>query len=231
MLLQYSAPAVDITSTICTGSGLLSNHSCYNIIVFQVGKMKKDTFTVSPESISHVKQSQLTPRKGIEATMVGLGLVTATTRTAFRFNNQKKLQLDDFVLRFACLALVASQIFTHVKKEAFFRIDANIHDLNHLNLINDPEAFARRILTARKGLFACFAFSWTSIFAVKICFLLFFYQMITRLQRLILYWKVTFGITLILWAFCISEAFIACPLPRFPVIKSALPHTTNSTPF
>ena len=164
-------------------------------------------------------------------TVFGLDLVTATTRTAFRFHSQKKLHLDDFVLMFAFLALVASQILHYVKLEAIFGVETRFHDLNPLNLLNHPEAFYRQVLTLQQIVFACFALTWTSIFAVKFCFLLFFYQMITRLQRLILSWKVTFGMTIILWAFCISEIFISCPNFGPGAGKLALPYPPNSTPF
>lgn len=135
---------------------------------------------------------------------------------------------------FACLTFLASQILLYVKVEDVFGVETRINDLNPLNLafiIKNPEAFYRQIVKVQKIMFACFALTWTSIFAVKFCFLLFFYQMITRLRRLILAWRVIFGITILFWAFCTSEIYISCPHFGLPACKSTRPHSFYSAPY
>lgn len=145
-----------------------------------------------------------------------------------RFQSSRRLHLDDFVLMFACLTFVASQILLYVKLKDVFGVESRIHDLNPVNLafiLNNPEAFYRQVVKVQKIMFACFALNWTSIFAIKFCFLLFFYQMITRLRRLILAWRVIFGITILFWAFCTSEIYISCPHIGISACKLALPHS------
>lgn len=133
-----------------------------------------------------------------------------------RYHFQRKLQADDFVLMIACLTLTASQIMLYVPSiDDIYWMEALILDHSPQILVSiskDPEAFYRRISKLQRMQFSSFALTWTSIFAVKICFLLFFHQMITRLRRLILAWRVIFGVTIFFWVLCICAVFINCPL-------------------
>lgn len=133
-----------------------------------------------------------------------------------RYHSQRQLQPDDYVLIFACLTLIASQIMLYIPNiDDIYWIEALILYPSPqilASISKDPEAFYRRISNLQRMQFSSFALTWTSIFAVKICFLLFFHQMITRLQRWILAWRVIFGITIFFWALCICAIFINCPL-------------------
>lgn len=133
-----------------------------------------------------------------------------------RYHSQRQLQPDDYVLIFACLTLIASQIMLYIPNiDDIYWIEALILYPSPqilASISKDPEAFYRRISKLQRMQFSSFALTWTSIFAVKICFLLFFHQMITRLQRWILAWRVIFGITIFFWALCICAIFINCPL-------------------
>lgn len=132
-----------------------------------------------------------------------------------RYHSQKQLQPDDYVLMFACLTLVASQIMLYIPNiDDIFWIEALIlyPSPQILDSISeDPKAFYRRISRLQRMQFSSFALTWTSIFAVKICFLLFFHQLVTRLRRWILAWRIIFGITILFWALCIGAIFINCP--------------------
>lgn len=137
--------------------------------------------------------------KGITGTLFGLSIITATTRTATRFQSQW-LCLDDLMLIFACLMLIASQILLYMMMETIYYDEALLLNRNPQTLalaFEDPEAFYRRILRFRQISFSFLALNWTTVFAVKICFLLFFHRIITRLKRLALAWKVIFGITIL----------------------------------
>ena len=52
---------------------------------------------------------------------------------------------------------------------------------------------------------------WLCVFAVKFCYLFFFRQLIDRLRRIIIYWKITLALTFIACVFNASASFIACP--------------------
>ena len=166
--------------------------------------------------------------------MVGLALVTGTARTVTQFRSQRRLYLDDFILILACLTLIASQILLYVftidamfRQESIFPYPTNLPKLL-ASVSNSPEVVYRQKLKFQKILFACLALTWTSIFAVKICFLLFFYPIIKRLQRFMLAWKVMFGIIICIWVFCTFQGAISCPNFSLRASKSALPSPAQS---
>ncbi len=159
-------------------------------------------------------------------------LLMAAARLVIRFYSQRKLHPDDFVLLFACSTFIASQTLLYVNKIAnLYWLGALVNDptgpQNLALILKDPQEFYRRIVKVQRIDSISTALTWTSIFAVKICFLLFFYQLVTRLRRLILAWKITFGITIIFWAFCVSSIFISCPRYGPTSSKSAFPPPSN----
>lgn len=148
-----------------------------------------------------------------------------------------KLHHDDFVLLFGCLTFIASQTLLYILEIQnlywLMEIIYNIKNPRALAfLIRDPAAIYSRFLKVQKADAASSALIWTSIFAVKICFLLFFYPLVTRLfQKWVRTWRIIFGITILIGAFCISSGFIGCPHFGLEAGKLSfcLPHIYNST--
>lgn len=197
------------------------------IIVIDSENISSKVFTVSFQSISMSTTKYLTLKKAANGTLFGLALLIAAARLGIRFHSQRKLHPDDFVLIFACLTFIASQILLYILK-----ID-NIHWLGAVTFdpspqtpaltIEDLEAYYRRIPKIMRMECSIGILTWTSIFAVKICFLIFFHQLVTRLRRLIVAWRVILGITIISWALCSFEFFISCPHFGQAACKSTLP--------
>lgn len=185
-----------------------------------------EVFIVSSYSISIKTKKQLTLKKVVNGTLFGLALLFATGRMVIRFHSQRKLNPDDFGLIFACSTFIASQVLLHIFKiENIYWTSAVIFDHNPQTLtsiIEDPEAFLHRRLRIRRLEITCVMLTWTSIFAVKISFLLFFHQMITRVRKLIVAWRVIFGITILFWPFCTFGVFMTCPHFGPDACKSAL---------
>lgn len=175
-----------------------------------VGRIDKHAFLVSSQPLSTHTEYRLTSTQGVTGTLFGLSLITATIRMVIRFQSQRRLLFDDFMLMFACLTLSAAQIILYTTTDNWYWAEAFILDPKPQTLaaIEDHGA---RILTPQQLAFSFLTLTWTSIFAVKICYLLFFHQMIIRLERLVLAWKLVFGFTVICWAFCACEIFISCP--------------------
>lgn len=156
-----------------------------------------------------------------------------------RFYSQRNLHSDDFVLMFACLTLTASQVLLYI-----LGMD-NIHWSGGTTFtpggpqtptltIEDLEVYYRRISMIMRMEYSIGILTWTSIFSVKVCFLLFFHQIITRSRRLIVAWKVILGITIISWVLCSSASFISCPYIGQAACKSnfACPDPPpNSAPY
>lgn len=160
-------------------------------------------------------QSQLT-LKVVNVIWSVLAVFFAAARMMIRFYFRRKLDLDDFMLVFACSTFIASQAILYVfKLENIYWLGALVQEpINPQTLVfilGDSEAFFSRVAKVQRIDSSSLALTWTSIYAVKVCFLLFFYELIKRLPRLILTWKVILGITIFFWAFCISGAFLSCP--------------------
>lgn len=150
-------------------------------------------------------------------------------RIIIQFHSYQKRHPDDFVLMFACLTFIASQtlIFTSVIGNIYWLLEIryNVSNPRFIAMITgDPGAFWRRFLKVQKIDAASTVLTWTSIFAVKICFLLFFYPLIKSHRKWLLAWKAIFGLTILLWAFSISSSFIGCPHFDRAVCKLALLH-------
>lgn len=193
-------------------------------------------FIVSSHSNSMCTGSKLTLRKVVTGILLGLALLLVAARMVIRFRSQRKLHLDDFVLMFACLTLIASQALLYILKieNLYWLGEIGFDAMNPQSLasiLEDPEAFYRRVLKIQRMEDSSAALTWTSIFAVKICFLLFFYQLIIRLRRLLLAWKVIFGVTIFFWAYCICTTFISCPHFDRNISKSTVPFPSNSTTY
>lgn len=165
--------------------------------------------------------TDLNREKVVNGILFGLALLTAAARVMIRFRFQKKLRSDDYVLLFACLCLIASQVLLYILKldnTYWFAAVTFESSLQKTPLLikseDDPDeaiVFYRRISFLQRMQISMGILTWTCIYAVKICFLLFFHQMITpSLRKLIVAWRVIFGITVLFWAFCCCAFFISC---------------------
>lgn len=179
-------------------------------------KIPLKVFIVSFYLVFTYIQNQLTLKKVVNVIWSVLAVFLAAARMMMRFYFQRKLHPDDFILVFACSTFIASQALLYVLRlENIYWLGALVREpmspQTLVLMLGDFEAFYRRVAKVQRIDSSSLALTWTSIYAVKVCFLLFFYELIRRLPRLILTWKITFGITLFFWAFCISGAFISCP--------------------
>lgn len=176
-------------------------------------------------AVSTHTEYYLTLAQSSTGILFGFSLITATIRTVVRFQTQRRLMVDDFMLMFGCLTLSASQIILYLMMEDIYWGEALILDSSpqtYALAIEDPKAFYHRILKYQQMSFSFTTLTWTTIFVVKFCFLLFFQQMIIRMERLMLAWKMVFGITLGCWAFCTCGIFISCPHFGLEACKSAI---------
>lgn len=130
-----------------------------------------------------------------------------------RIRIQRRLHPDDFVLLFACVNLIASHsILYYSLSDIYWGEDMALNTgptINALGLTSeqvlDKTVFLRRILATYTTL------NWTCIYAIKLCFLLFFHPMIRRLKGLVFIWKIILGITLLFYCYILSSSFIVCP--------------------
>lgn len=177
----------------------------------------------------------LTLKQAVNSTLFGLALLVAAARMVIRFHSLRKLHPDDFVLMFACSTFIASQVLLYILKidriHSFGAVTFDPSPQTPALKIEDPEVYYRRLSKIMRMEYSIGILTWSSIFAVKICFLLFFHQMITRIWRLIVAWRVIFGITMISWALCSCAFFISCPYFGKAACKSNFPAPPNSDPY
>lgn len=179
--------------------------------------------------ISHIhqKEKQIPStnwrKKVATGTFFGLSIVAATTRTLIRLHSQRRLFFDDYMLIFACINLIAAQVLLHVMKSSVYLVEGMIFNPDSDALASMSKAeLMDRILVYRKLVFAYLVLTWTTIFAVKICFLSFFRQMLKRLKRMMLTWKIIFVLTLLFYGICVSGPFLYCPYFGLDSCKSTL---------
>ena len=146
-------------------------------------------------------------------------------RMVIQFHSYRKLHPDDFVLIFGCLTFIASQTLLYILgiQNIYWLVEIRYNATSPQTLALDLGVIYRRFFKVQQTEAASTALTWTSIFAVKICFLLFFYPLISRLRKWVLAWKVIFGTTILVGAFCISSGFIGCPDFGPNACKLALP--------
>ena len=151
--------------------------------------------------------------KVIVGTLFGLSILTATIRTTYRIKTNGRLLLDDFLLFFACVTLTAATGLIYALIPAMYWDEEIIlnPEINVIEMVGSETEHFAQILRYRQLTSSYLALTWATIFSIKICFLLFFHQLVDRLKKLMLIWKIVFAITIAVFCFCICAAFIPCP--------------------
>lgn len=139
--------------------------------------------------------------------------------------------LDDFLLLFACVTLTAATGLVYVMIPLmYWELEMTVHpQVNAIKMFTSQTQLFAQILRYRRLAYSWIVVSWTTVFSVKICFLLFFYQLIDRVEKLLIIWKIVFAITIFVFVFCVSGSFIACPYFALgDACKFSLFQVTNS---
>lgn len=155
----------------------------------------------------------MTLNKGIIGTLFGLSILTATIRTTYRIRTQGRPLLDDFVLVFACVTLTTATGLLYVliptiywDKEIIFNPESKL-----IEMVGSEAEFIAQLLRYPRLAYVFVSLTWATVFSVKLCFLLFFLQLVDRLKKLKFIWKIVFAITIVAFCFCVCVHFIACP--------------------
>lgn len=133
----------------------------------------------------------------------------AIIRTTIRIRTQRRFLPDDVVLLFACVTLIAATGILYIGIPTMYLVDElNSHaSIAKSNAVLPPHLFDR--IRRYEPLASAFtALLLTTIYLVKFCFLLFFLQLVRRLDRLFLAWKIAFGITALFYCFSMCSNFL-----------------------
>ena len=148
--------------------------------------------------------------KVVAGTLFGLAVMAAIARTLIRYRTAPNYTLDDVLLLFACICLVASTVL-------LYELIPNAYIFEELEFgerVSFPfpiTDLAKETLFTVRILDTYTLMSWLVIYAVKFCFLSFFRLLIDRVQRMIIYWRIVVMIIVVLGGLNLCETFIACP--------------------
>lgn len=151
--------------------------------------------------------------KAIVGLLFGLSVITATIRTTYRRKTQGRLLPDDFLLVFACVTLTAATGLLYAVIPIIYWEEEIILNpkINVIEMVGSETELFAQLLRYKQLLYSYLTLTHTTIFSVKICFLLFFHQLVDRLKKLMLIWKIVFAITISVFCFSICAGFIASP--------------------
>lgn len=125
-----------------------------------------------------------------------ISILVAITRTVIRLHYQKRLFLDDIFLLAAVLCLCGSMVILLYFCTLLYLVE-NLVIRNSLS--NPSPEIVKQTHQYHIVASIYYSFTWTSIFVVKFGFLLFFRNLLLRVQAMMLYWRVVVGITVIVW--------------------------------
>lgn len=133
-----------------------------------------------------------------------------------RIRTYRRLSPDDFMLLLGCVTLIAANIVLYISLSDLYWTE-NLNSgygpmVETTSLL--PKLPSERIDFTRKMLKAFMGLGWTSIYAIKFCFLIFFHQLINQIGRLLLIWKIILGITVLFYCMCMTTLLLNfnCPL-------------------
>lgn len=140
----------------------------------------------------------------------GLALLSAVVRTVIRFKyKQHRHLIDEFLLLVACASLTASTIILIKYTTVMAEFAVLFADIEHLSLSIDQTTAVTPAF--QNCLYAHNVLTWVTIFAVKFSYLSFLRSIVDRLPGIMLFWKITVGISVICFGFNASSTFISCP--------------------
>ena len=126
------------------------------------------------------------------------------------------------MLLFACVALVAANVILYSMLSDVYwdeELLLNPQWALHGSTLK-TENILDKVLLTRKTILSYQALSWTCIYAVKVSFLLFFRQLIERVKRPVIIWKISLGFTVVTYCFTVSSYFMSCTHYDYRVGKS-----------
>ena len=168
----------------------------------------------------------------------GIAVTAAGARALIHLRIRKPPRLDDYLLLFACITLTASTVLLYYGTSSIYASEALA--LNPAKVSGgaatgptptglDPEQqveMLRKVILFQRINWSILALSWATIFWVKLAYLSFFKHLVSRLPRLQLYWKVLVGFTILVFLFCILDAFLTCP--KLGAAAGAIPTPESS---
>lgn len=150
-------------------------------------------------------------RQALIGVFYGLAIVVASIRLILQARVNRRLYLDDYILIFACVSLTASTVLGYANVESLYWNEDLIYNPAHIYyLLAEHVDVASRIYVNERLQYSYSTILWTSIFAIKFAYLIFFRRLIDRITPLTTYWRVVLGITMVSFFICIVSIYVSC---------------------
>ena len=143
----------------------------------------------------------------VSGILFSVSMLAAITRTTIRIRLTERLQIDDGFLFLACICSIATIILLYKSVPDIYLFGILESDPTAIHI---PANIIQDINWLQRSSSAYLFVTWVAIFAVKFSFLAFFRRLISRLENIILYWKVVVGVTAAAFVFCACDGFIDC---------------------
>ena len=151
--------------------------------------------------------------------LLGIAIITAFIRLGIRLKIRRRLYLDDAFLGLACLFLLGATIILYKGLEILYLSgnDLNNFIIEHrAEIADDVEPPAvMLVLGYKRHLWWHGPLLWLALFSVKFSFLSFFHQLVDRLPRLLLYWRVVVLLNIATLVYCVGWYSIGCLQTNF----------------
>ncbi len=143
-------------------------------------------------------------------------IVAAIVRTGIRIKMRRRLYLDDAFLGLACLALTAATTILYKELRVLYLAEDIVQDYVSGDMADLPADVNVAAIVPRyqRTDYLHGTLSWIVIFSVKFTFLSFLHQLLDRLPRFLLYWKVVVIANVVALLYCICYAFLECPYSK-----------------
>ena len=135
-------------------------------------------------------------------------------RTAIRFHKGQQHIIDESLLLFACLCLVAATVMLYMSASPLYELmmaEAAEKVNPGLRQGISTDSLTEVVSKIERYSYPFGALIWGVVFAVKFCYLHFFRFLIDRQRSLVNFWKVTMVINVIAAVFNMCASFESCP--------------------
>lgn len=149
-------------------------------------------------------------------------------RIGYQIHARRRLCYDDYFVLIGAICLCAAVGIVYKHCEYAFLVQALLSNPFLISEISADQT--KELLTTPYSIaHAFFALSWTTIFAVKFSFLIFFKRLINRVSGIQAYYWIVIIISLLSWLFSLVEPLILCSHPNRSFSKICPPVMSFST--
>ena len=138
-------------------------------------------------------------------------MLGALTRLVLHLKTYRRLQVDDYLLVFACICLTAVTVLSYANVRALYWSQILGYNPSIMLYLDEEHVDAAAQINSYQKIYSSSAsLLWTVVFAVKFAYLAFFRSLVNRLRPLIIYWRILVGLSAVSFPVCVISIYISC---------------------